>query len=190
MEHDSFQAHCFRQKQPRYQRQSEHYIAQNAHHAERYRRSPFHRSKPAGSAVIRLRSIYMALVLSVAVTCAAFLLYQRALHFFSSAEAAFEPRAPRVAFSIQKEVPHLTVRYFCFLVETLLVLTSGLRLLATLHAGAFIMLSLANLGDNACLSAATLETFQCAIDGFAFLDMNLRHLYFPPSETSGLILDA
>jgi hypothetical protein len=82
------------------------------------------------------------------------------------------------------------VRYFCFLVETLLVLTSGLRLLATLHAGAFIMLSLANLGDNACLSAATLETLQCAIDGFAFLDMNLRHLYFPPSETSGLILDA
>ena len=52
------------------------------------------------------------------------------------------------------------------------------------------MLSLANLGDNACLSAATLETLQCAIDGFAFLDMNLRHLYFPPSETSGLILDA
>ena len=79
---------------------------------------------------------------------------------------------------------------FAFLVETLLVLTSGLRLLATLHAGAFIMLSLANLGDNACLSAATLETLQCAIDGFAFLDMNLRHLYFPPSETSGLILDA
>lgn len=39
---------------------------------------------------------------------------------------------------------------FCFLVETLLVLTSSLRLLATLHAGAFIMLSLANLGDN-CL---------------------------------------
>ena len=92
--YDSFQAHRFRQKQPRYQRQSEHYIAQNAHHAERYRRSPFHRSKPAGSAVIRLRSIYMALVLSVAVTCAAFLLYQRALHFFSSAEAAFEPCAP------------------------------------------------------------------------------------------------
>jgi len=51
------------------------------------------------------------------------------------------------------------------------------------------MLSLANLGDNACLSAATLETLQCAIDGFAFLDMNLRHLYFPPSEVSGLIQD-
>ena len=47
------------------------------------------------------------------------------------------------------------------------------------------MLSLANLGDNACLSAATLETLQCAVDGFAFLDMNLRHLYFPPSGAAG-----
>ena len=40
------------------------------------------------------------------------------------------------------------------------------------------------------LSAASLETLQGAIQRFAFLDMNLRHLYFPPSETSGLILDA
>ena len=77
-----------------------------------------------------------------------------------------------------------------FLIETLLVLASGLRLLAALHAGAFIMLSLANLGNHAGLGAATLKTLQCAVDGFAFLDMNLRHLYFPPSETSGFILDA
>ena len=108
--------------------------------------------------------------------------------FSSGRRSATSPT--RCSAASKKEVPHLSVRYFCFLVETLLVLTSGLRLLATLHAGAFIMLSLANLGDNACLSAATLKTLQCAIDGFAFLDMNLRHLYFPPSETSGLILDA
>ena len=75
------------------------------------------------------------------------------------------------------------------LIETLLVLASSLRLLATLHAGALIMLSLANLGNNASLGAATLETLQSAIDGLAVLNMDLRHLYFPPSEVSGYIQD-
>ena len=71
------------------------------------------------------------------------------------------------------------------LIETLLVLASSLRLLATLHAGALIMLSLADLGDDASLGAATLETLQSAVDGLAVLNMDLRHLYFPPSEVSG-----
>jgi hypothetical protein len=51
------------------------------------------------------------------------------------------------------------------------------------------MLSLANLGNNAGLGAATLETLQSAIDGLAVLNMDLRHLYFPPSEVSGYIQD-
>jgi hypothetical protein len=53
---------------------------------------------------------------------------------------------------------------FHALIVTLLVLTSGLRLLATLDAGALIMLSLTNLSQNTSLSAATLETLQSAVD--------------------------
>ena len=78
------------------------------------------------------------------------------------------------------------VRHSCFLVETLiLVLASSLGLLATLHAGALIMLTLADLCDDAGLGAAALETLQSAVDGLALFDMDLRHLYFPPSEVSG-----
>ena len=72
---------------------------------------------------------------------------------------------------------------------TLLVLASGLRLLAALDAGAFIMLSLADLGNDASLGAAALKTLQSAVDGFVFSYMDLRHLYFPPSEVSGSIQD-
>ena len=71
------------------------------------------------------------------------------------------------------------------LIETLLVLASSLRLLATLDAGAFIMLSLTDFSDDASLCTATLKTLQCAVDGLAVLNMDLRHLYFPPSEISG-----
>ena len=78
---------------------------------------------------------------------------------------------------------------FSALIETLLVLASGLRLLATLDAGALIMLSLTDLGDDARLGAGTLEPLQCAVDGLAVLHMNFRHLYFPPSEVSGSIQD-
>ena len=84
-----------------------------------------------------------------------------------------------------KNVPHQWCGTLYALIITLLVLTSGLRLLATLDAGALIMLSLTNLSQNASLSAATLETLQSAVDGFVFLNMDLRHLYFPPSEVSG-----
>ena len=51
------------------------------------------------------------------------------------------------------------------------------------------MLSLANLGDHASLGAAALKPLERAVDGLAVLDMDLRHLYFPPSEVSGLIQD-
>ena len=65
------------------------------------------------------------------------------------------------------------------LVITLLVLAGGLRLLAPLHAGALVVLPLPDLGQNAGLGAAALETLQCAVDGLVFLDVDLRHLYFP-----------
>ena len=48
------------------------------------------------------------------------------------------------------------MRCFWFLVELLLVLASGLGLLAALHAGALVVLTLTNLGDDTGLGAATL----------------------------------
>ena len=71
---------------------------------------------------------------------------------------------------------------FCLLVETLLVLPSRLRLLAALHAGALIMLSLPNLSNHARLGAAALEPLQSTVDGLAVLHMDLRHSIFslPP----------
>ena len=68
---------------------------------------------------------------------------------------------------------------------TLLVLASGLGLLAALDTGAFIVLSLPHFRNDAGLGAAALKTLQCAVDGLAVLHMDLRHLYFPPSEVSG-----
>ena len=51
------------------------------------------------------------------------------------------------------------------------------------------MLSLADLGDHARLGTAALKPLQCAVYGLAVLHMDLRHLYFPPSEVSGSIQD-
>ena len=85
---------------------------------------------------------------------------------------------------------HLTgTAAFQRLVITLLVLASGLRLLAPLHAGTLVVLSFPDLGQDAGLGAAALETLQRAVDGFIFLHMDLRHLYFPPSEVSGYLQD-
>lgn len=75
-------------------------------------------------------------------------------------------------------------------IVTLLVFAGGFGLLAPLHTGTFIMLSLPNLSQNAGLRTAALKTLQRTVDGFVFLHMNLRHLYFPPSEASGSIQDA
>ena len=67
------------------------------------------------------------------------------------------------------------------LIETLIaVLASSLRLLATLDAGALIMLSATDLGQNTSLSTATLKTLQCAIQRFIFLNMDFRHLFSLP----------
>ena len=81
--------------------------------------------------------------------------------------------------------------FFFILVETLIaVLTSSLALLAALHTGALIALSLANLRQNAGLSAASLESLQSAVQALAFLDVNFGHLYFPPSDAPGSIQGA
>ena len=76
--------------------------------------------------------------------------------------------------------------FYVQLIEALIsVLASSFGLLATLNAGAFVALSLANFCYNAGLSAASLETLQCAIQRFAFLNMYFGHLYFPPSDMPG-----
>ena len=63
------------------------------------------------------------------------------------------------------------------LIETLVaVLAGSLALLATLHAGALVVLSLAHLGDNAGLGAATLKALQSAVQRLVLSDVNFRHL--------------
>ena len=74
------------------------------------------------------------------------------------------------------------------LVELLLVLASGLALLAALDTGAVIELTLTNLGQNTGLSAAALKTLQSVLQRLTITDMNFGHLYFPPSEMRGFIL--
>ena len=49
------------------------------------------------------------------------------------------------------------------LIETLLVLASSLRLLATLDAGAFIMLSLTEFGKHAGLRTSSLKSAKRAV---------------------------
>jgi hypothetical protein len=65
------------------------------------------------------------------------------------------------------------------------VLAGSLGLLAALHAGAFVALSLTHLSQNASLRTASLETLQSAIQGLAFLDVYFGHLFFPPSDAPG-----
>ena len=61
------------------------------------------------------------------------------------------------------------------LIELSLVLTGSFRLLLALQAGAYVMLALLNLGNNALLGTATLETTQSALQSFVLLNANFRH---------------
>ena len=70
------------------------------------------------------------------------------------------------------------------------VLAGSLGLLAALHAGAFVALSLTHLSQNASLRTASLETLQSAIQRLAFLDVYFGHLFFPPSDAPGSIQGA
>ena len=67
-------------------------------------------------------------------------------------------------------MPHGTAFLISPLIETLLVLASSLRLLATLDTGTLIMLSLADLGENAGAGARTFEAPQRAVQRLIVLD--------------------
>ena len=63
------------------------------------------------------------------------------------------------------------------LAELLLLSACSLRLLAALDARAFLMLTLTELGKRTRLCTRTLETTQCAVNRFIFLDADLRHSF-------------
>jgi hypothetical protein len=66
------------------------------------------------------------------------------------------------------------------IVPLVAVLASSLRLLAALDTGALVMLSAADLSQNAGLGTAALETLERAVQRFIFLDMDFRHLFSLP----------
>ena len=70
-------------------------------------------------------------------------------------------------------------------IELLLVLPGSLRLLAALHAGTLVVLTLTNLGQHTRLGAAALKALQSALQRLVFSYTDFRHLYFPPSGAAG-----
>ena len=89
--------------------------------------------------------------------------------------ARYAPEAAHF-FDMRSKAPHPLGAGPCkFLVILLAVLAGGLRLLAALHARALIVLTPANLGQNARLGAAALETLQRVLQGLAVLHMDFRH---------------
>ena len=74
----------------------------------------------------------------------------------------------------------------CFLVELLSVLAGGFALLATLDAGAVIILALADLSQHTGLGAAALKTLQSALQRLIFTHMDFRHSIFPSLRDTGL----
>ena len=71
------------------------------------------------------------------------------------------------------------------LVELLAVLAGSLGLLAALNAGALVMLTLTDLGQNTGLSAAALEALQSALQRLIFTNTNFRHFIFPSLRRVG-----
>ena len=82
-------------------------------------------------------------------------------------------------------LPLHSIKFRKSIVTLVFILACGLGLLAALHAGAFVALSLTHLSQNASLRTASLETLQSAIQGLAFLDVYFGHLFFPPSDAPG-----
>lgn len=64
-------------------------------------------------------------------------------------------------------------------IELLLVLPGSLRLLAALHAGTLVVLTLTHLGQHPGLGATTLKTLQRALQRLILPDMDFRHYCFP-----------
>ena len=62
-----------------------------------------------------------------------------------------------------------------------LSLACSLRLLLTLYAGLFIVLSLTKLGKDTRTSTLTLKTTERAVQGLALFHFNFCHLFSLPS---------
>ena len=78
-----------------------------------------------------------------------------------------------------------------------LVLTGSLALLLALQTGADVMLTLADFLLDASLLAAPLEALESILQGFIFLDLDLRHRFpslrydrFHPGRFQGLFQKA
>jgi flagellar biosynthesis protein FliP len=61
----------------------------------------------------------------------------------------------------------------------ILALACSFRLLLTLYAGLFVMLSLAKFGKNAGSGALTLKATQSTVEGFALFQLYFCHVLFP-----------
>ena len=81
--------------------------------------------------------------------------------------------------------PHGKSRAVLFMelvVTLVLVLAGSLGLLAALDAGALVILLAAQVVHDAVLGAAAFEPFERIVERLVLLNMDFRHLFFPPSE--------
>ena len=105
-------------------------------------------------------------------------------HFFQVFEFSFAGNSHR-SFHQAIENAAAYAAAFSVLVELLTVLASGLRLLAALHAGALVVLTLTDLSQHTRLGAAALKALQSALQRLIFTNADFRHFYFPPSGVPG-----
>ena len=62
-------------------------------------------------------------------------------------------------------------------IALVLVLAGGLGFLAALDAGALIVLFLSQIGQDAGLRAAALESLKSVVQRLVFLDVDFRHVF-------------
>jgi ABC-type branched-subunit amino acid transport system permease subunit len=62
-------------------------------------------------------------------------------------------------------------------VTLIFVLAGGLGFLTALDAGALVVLLLSEVGQNAGLRAAALESLQSVVQRLVFLDVDFRHVF-------------
>ena len=68
--------------------------------------------------------------------------------------------------------------------ELILPLAGSFSLLLALHAGLFVVFTLANFSQHTSTCALTLKTLQSRLQRFVFVDMDFRHLFSLPSHIS------
>ena len=82
----------------------------------------------------------------------------------------------------------MLLRYFFRQALFILALSGCFRLLFALHAGLFVVFSLAKLGEDAGTGGCTLKATKCAVQGLAFLNSDFCHLYpSPPSVNTNAV---